>query len=355
MRPTRVGRRTGDGRAVAHCLVVKQRLERFRERHPVSPDLHRKMAWAALGVLTLIVFTGAAVRLTGSGLGCPTWPKCTDESLVTEQLGTHEAIEFGNRLATFFVGVPSFLAFVFAWLRRPFRKDLFVLSGIVAVTVPAQAVLGGITVLTGLNPYTVMGHFMLSMVALFFAVMVVWRTTRERRGESERPRHGRRLVLATRGLGVYGFLVLLMGTSATAAGPHAGGDGTGDVVPRLDFKGADTLDFVITGHARVAAVYGVLVVALWWVARRARADASLIRALTFVALAMAAQGIIGNVQYHNELPAETVWVHVALAAVMWNAIVWSVLAAGAPREESVTEPVPAVEASESRAPAGAGA
>ena len=307
---------------------MRRRLIALQSRHEVSPDWHRRIVWAALGVLTLIVFTGAAVRLTGSGLGCPTWPKCTDESLTTEVLGTHEVIEFGNRVATFIVGLPCVLAFVTAWFRRPFRKDFLVLGFILAASVPAQAVLGGITVLTGLNPYTVMGHYMLSMIALFFAVNLVWRVERERRGRPERPEHDRRLVQAVRGAGIAGFVVLLMGTAATAAGPHAGGEGTGDVVPRLEFKGADTLDFVITGHARVAAVFGVFCVLLFFWARRAGADRSLVRALMFVCLAMAAQGIIGNVQYHLELPAEIVWVHVALAAITWNAIVWSTAAAG---------------------------
>ncbi len=300
----------------------------MRSRLVVSPQRYAWIAYAALALLTLIVFTGAAVRLTGSGLGCPTWPKCTDTSLGAP-LRSHQGIEFGNRLLTGLVGLPCFLAFAGARLRRPYRRDFLWLGFALCLSVLAQAVLGGITVRTGLNPWTVMAHYLLSMVALVIAVVLVWRVRREQRGERAQPEHPRPLVLGIRALIAFGAVVIAVGTAATAAGPHAGGEGTGDEVVRLEFKGADTLDWLITGHARLAAVFGVLVVLAFFWARRAGAT-GLVRPLVAVAVLLAVQGVVGNVQYHLELPAELVWVHVALAAVTWNVMVWAVLAAGRP-------------------------
>ena len=305
----------------------------MQARLTVTSGQYRWIAWAALGVLTLIVFTGAAVRLTGSGLGCPTWPKCTDTAYAAP-LESHQGIEFGNRLLTSVVGLPCFLAFVGGWFRKPYRRDLMLLGLGLCLSVVAQAVLGGITVLTGLNPYTVMGHYVLSMGALAIAAVLVWRVERERKHAPTAPARDRRLVLAVRGLFAYGMVMIIAGTAASAAGPHAGGEGTGDEVARLDFKGADTLDFLITGHARLAAIYGVLAVVGYLAIRRRRQDRDLLRPLGTVCVLLGLQGIVGNVQYHLDpaLPAEIVWIHVALAALTFNALMWMLLAAGRPAE-----------------------
>src|SRR6201990_3123469 len=130
-------------------------------RRTLTPREYRTVAYAALAVCTLIVFTGAAVRLTGSGLGCPEWPRCNGTS-VTPSDG-HAYIEFGNRLVTTPVSIAAALCLVFALLRRPYRRDFTVMGALLFAGVVVQAVLGGITVLTGLNPVTVMSHFLLSM------------------------------------------------------------------------------------------------------------------------------------------------------------------------------------------------
>ena len=155
------------------------RLDRLRERWPVSPRVHAYAAWAALILFTLIVISGAAVRLTGSGLGCPEWPRCNGTS-VTPSNG-HAYIEFSNRMITTPVSIAAVLCLVFALLRRPYRRDFTVLGALLAVGVLVQAILGGITVLTGLNPVTVMSHFLLSMATIVVAVTLVWRVVRERR------------------------------------------------------------------------------------------------------------------------------------------------------------------------------
>ena len=311
----------------------------MQARVTVSPRQYRWIAWSALGVLTLIVFTGAAVRLTGSGLGCPSWPKCTATAYAAP-LESHRGIEFGNRLLTSIVGLPCFLAFVGGWFRKPYRRDLMLLGLGLCLSVVAQAVLGGITVLTGLNPYTVMGHFALSMGALAIAGTLVWRVERERAGEPIAVGRARRLVLAVRAMFAYGMLMIVVGTAASAAGPHAGGEGTGDEVSRLSFNGAGTLDFLIKGHARMAAVYGVLAVVGYVAIRRRREDRDLLRPLGAVCVLLGLQGIVGNVQYHADpaLPAEVVWVHVVLAALTFNALMWLLLTAGRPLTASPDRP-----------------
>ena len=145
----------------------------------VTPRAYYWVAISALVVCTLIVFTGAAVRLTGSGLGCPDWPRCAGTSF-TPELSTHSAIEFGNRLLTGVVGLPCLLAAVLAWRRRPFRRDLMLISLLLPLGVLAQAVLGGMTVWYGLKPGWVIGHFLLSMLLLVACVVLVWRAAHER-------------------------------------------------------------------------------------------------------------------------------------------------------------------------------
>jgi len=302
----------------------------MRDRLTVTPARYALIARVALVAFTLIVVTGVAVRVTGSGLGCPTWPKCTETSLYTE-LNTHGVIEFGNRMLTGFVGFAAFAAFVGALRRRPFRLDLLRLGALLPLGVVAQIVLGGFTVLYDLAPGFVMSHFMLSMLILVACVMLDWRAHREPEELAARPAAAsgdRLLIWGIRALIPLGAIAIFAGTAATAAGPHTGGTGTQDIVPRLDFKGVETLNFVIEQHARIATLLGVVAVALWILARHrgvTRADRA---PLTWLCGLLALQGVVGAVQYQLELPAEIVWLHASLAATTWLAIVWAVVAAG---------------------------
>src|SRR3954468_17748595 len=183
-------------------------------RRTFSPGEYRYIAYAALTVCTLIVFTGAAVRLTGSGLGCPNWPRCTGTHF-TPQLKTHTLIEYGNRMMTTVVLIPCLLAVWGAWRRRPYRRDLLLTALLLPVGVLGQVVLGGLTVLYGLAPGWVIGHFLVSMALLVVSVTLVWRATHE---PGSRPRGDRPTVWAVRGLLVLGGLTLTLGTIATAAG-----------------------------------------------------------------------------------------------------------------------------------------
>jgi cytochrome c oxidase assembly protein subunit 15 len=317
---------------------VRARFIAFADRHPVSPERFAIVALAALGVLILIVLTGAAVRLTGSGLGCPTWPKCTDTSIHTE-LNTHGVIEFGNRMLTGVVGLPCIAAAVLAFFRRPFRRDLAILAAMLPLGVLGQAVLGGMTVLYGLEPSWVMAHYCLSMVLLVASVLLYWRARREPGAE---PVTGDPVsVWATRALLPLGAVTIFVGTAATAAGPHAGGEGTGDLVPRLDFKGAGTLDWLIHQHGRIATVLGLAAVGLWVLLRRRGATPQQLRAVTALCVLLAVQGAVGLIQYTLELPAELVWLHVVLAALTWVAILFAVAAAGRPAPRQATASTPA--------------
>lgn len=285
-------------------------------------------------LFTLIVITGAGVRLTGSGLGCHDWPRCSDQSL-TPQTG-HGFIEFGNRMVTTPVALAAIACLVLALLRRPYRRDFVVLGAGLLAGVLAQAVLGGITVLTGLNPVTVMGHFLLSMATIVLTVTLVWRVTRDRAGAPRTPVRDGRLVAAVRALVALGGIVVFIGTSVTAAGPFAGGEGTGDDVRRLTIFGFDTFKTMVMIHARIAAVFGVLAVALWLWARRRRAGRELQRPLTAICVLIAVAGLIGNLQYHQlDYPAALVWSHVTVATLLWNSLVWAFLAAGRPARAEV--------------------
>src|SRR2546430_345094 len=159
---------------------MRDRLERLRERtngFTLTPAEYARVAYVALGALTLIVLSGAAVRLSGSGLGCPDWPKCYGKAY--QPLDAHALIEFSNRVIT----VPVSLAAAGAWLlalrRRPYRRDLALLGALLPLGVICQAVLGGLTVRGELNYGWVMGHFALSMLILLAASALAWRAGRE--------------------------------------------------------------------------------------------------------------------------------------------------------------------------------
>ncbi|MBV9607617.1 MAG: heme A synthase [Solirubrobacterales bacterium] len=302
------------------------------ERLAVTPAQYRRVAYFTLASLTLIVMTGAAVRLTDSGLGCENWPKCGGTPL--PPLSSHALIEFGNRAVSGVVGVITLVAAVLAWTRRPFRRDLLWLALLLPLGVVAQAVLGGFTVLHHLAPGFVMAHFSLSLLILVAAFALAWRSTYE---AGARPFAASRVsVWSVRALLPLGALTIFAGTVATAAGPHSGGF-TGQVVHRLHFKGASTLEWAIHQHATIAAIFGVAVIGVWYLERRRGASTQELEPLTILGVLLAAQGLVGSLQYELKLPSEMVWVHVSLATVTWLTMLWVVAAAGrlAPRAVEV--------------------
>jgi heme a synthase len=302
-------------------------LRRRAGEFTVTSAQYALAAYIAMGAFTLIVLSGAAVRLTGSGLGCPRWPRCY--GTVYPPLNTHALIEFSNRMVTIPVTLAAFAAFALAFRRRPYRRDLVWLSALLPLGVLAQAVLGGLTVRGALDYGWVMGHFALSMLVLAAAVALAWRSTYE---PGERPRvSDRALVLSARATVVLGGLTIFAGTAATAAGPHAGGS-PGQRINRLGFDGKGTMDFVIHRHGEIALAFGLAALAVWWLARRSAperpADRLVRRSATVTCALIALQGIVGLDQYKTHLPTELVWVHVSLASLTWVSVLWTACAAG---------------------------
>ncbi|HXD55739.1 MAG TPA: COX15/CtaA family protein [Solirubrobacteraceae bacterium] len=310
-------------------------LGRLKERtngYTVTAAQYVLLARIALVALTLIVLTGAAVRLTGSGLGCPTWPKCYGSYY--PPLNTHAVIEFSNRVVSVPVVIAAGLAWVGALRRRPYRRDLTWLGGLLPLGVVAQAVLGGFTVKGALDYGWVMGHFALSMLIILAAVVLVWRASYEPELSAERPEpeplEDRGLLRGLVGLALLGAVTIFAGTAATAAGPHAGGS-PGQRINRLNLDGRGTMDFVIHRHAEIAFLFSVCAVAAWFLARRRGAPERVRRPLTVLGVVLALQGAVGLDQYETHLPTELVWVHVSLACVAWIATLWAACEAGALR------------------------
>jgi heme a synthase len=307
----------------------------MRDRLQIGPRLYANVALVALAALALIVLTGAAVRLTGSGLGCPDWPKCYGQTV--PPLETHAVIEYGNRLLTGFVGLAVIAASALAWFRRPFRGHLALFGAMLPIGVLCQAILGALVVKYHLAPGLVMGHFILSMLLLDAAFALAW-CARYEPGE-RRASEDRLGVWAVRGLIPLGQLTILAGTIATGSGPHAGAH-EGELVHRFEFQGIATLEWVVQRHSAIAAFFGLAAIAVWLLLRRPGGDRRATRPLAVVIGLLALQGAVGGLQWLLELPSELVWLHIALATGTWLAMLWTVATAGrlAPHENA---PAPA--------------
>jgi cytochrome c oxidase assembly protein subunit 15 len=304
--------------------------QRLRDRLEISPRRYAQVTAVALAALALIVLTGAGVRLTGSGLGCPDWPKCYGGT--TPPLESHAVIEYGNRLLTGFVGFAVIAASVLAFFRRPYRWHLALFGALLPLGVVGQAVLGALVVKYHLAPGLVMSHFILSMMLLDAAFALAW-CSRYEPWERQRS-HDRLGVWSVRALVPLGQLTILAGTIATASGPHAGAH-AGQLVHRFTFEGGQTLEWVVQRHAALATLYGLAAIAVWFILRRPGGDRRAVRPLTWVLGLLGLQGAIGGLQWALELPSEIVWVHVAIATLNWLAMLWTVATAGRlqPRDE----------------------
>lgn len=286
-----------------------------------TPRSFRRLAVASMVSVAVIVATGAAVRLTGSGLGCPDWPSCYRHQL-TAQLSYHPLIEFGNRLVTVVLTIVLVVTFLGALRRRPYRRDLVWLSGALVGGVLAQAVLGGIVVYTKLNPYLVMLHFGLSMLMVAAAVVLLHRCSRDYRPGAGTPLVPRPIRLLSRGMVALLGIVIAAGTATTGAGPHSGGP-QGDLQPRrlpVELRSMAELHAVLAMLlVGVALALAVSLHALDVPERVRRAG----RILTAV---LVAQIAVGYVQYFTHLPALLVEVHVIGATSLVIGVVQFLLA-----------------------------
>jgi cytochrome c oxidase assembly protein subunit 15 len=280
-------------------------------RYAASRAVVRRLALASLLANIGIVLTGGAVRLTGSGLGCPTWPRCTSGSwTATGEMGIHGAVEFGNRSLTFLLGVIAVAGLVAALRLRPRRRSLVWLATAVLAGIAAQGLIGGVTVLTGLNPWVVGGHFLVS-IGVIAVAFTFWRRVDEPDGPAGAtvPAPLRTLV---RLVVVTAAALLAAGTVVTGSGPHAG-DAS---VPR---NGLDP-ETISRVHAELAFLLLGLSVAAVLALRAVGAGPAEVRAATALVAAILAQGVVGLVQFATGLPEPLVWLHLLGSCLVWLAV-----------------------------------
>ncbi|MDN3259088.1 COX15/CtaA family protein [Streptomyces sp. CSDS2] len=312
--------------------ALRNPLAFIADRWTPDPRTVRRAALAALVMSVVIVVTGGAVRLTGSGLGCPTWPTCTDDSLTTTRaMGFHGIIEFGNRMLTYVLCAAVGWAIIAARAEKPWRRGLTRLGWAQFWVVMGNAVLGGIVVLVGLNPYTVAAHFLLS-TALIAIATVMWQRTREG-DEAPRPLVGKAVAQLVWFLVAASALLIAVGTVVTGAGPHAGDSSEVERIP-IDWETVSKL------HAVLAWIVVTLTFALWFVLKAVDAPKGPLARTRELFVLLLCQGAIGYVQYFTHLPEVLVAAHMLGSTVMWIWVLRVLLALRerpeAPRDLPVT-------------------
>jgi cytochrome c oxidase assembly protein subunit 15 len=281
-------------------------------RRTVSPEAYRRVTLLAVLALGFIMVTGAAVRLTGSGLGCPDWPNC-DEGRLVAPLEVQPMVEFVNRCITGLVSISIILAVLGSLRRQPRRTDLVWLSLGLVGGVVAQIVLGKFTVDYDLDPRFVMSHFLLSILMLANVVVLHWRASQPDGGEV-RPLVRPGVSLMASLITACTAVVVFLGTIVTGAGPH-GGD---EEARRLDIS----LHRAAQVHGFTVVVLLVLVVATLVLVWRTGAPAAVRRRGLALLAVLLAQGTVGYAQYFSGVPALLVGIHVAGAVAAWSAALW---------------------------------
>ncbi|WSQ23653.1 COX15/CtaA family protein [Streptomyces zaomyceticus] len=287
-------------------------LASIARRWTPSPRTLRRAALSAVVMSVLIVVTGGAVRLTGSGLGCDTWPKCTDDSLiVTPEQGYRGMIEFGNRMLTYVLSAAVGWAIIAARSTKPWRRNLTRWAWAQFWIVMSNAVIGGITVWMGLNPWTVAGHF-LAANALITVAVITWHRTGE--GDTApRPRAPRPVRKLSWAITLTSALLIVLGTTVTGAGKHAGDSSD---VPRMPWDWTNAAHL----HAVAAWVVCALALAMWLVLRVVDAPLDTRARARELLIVLLAQGAIGYVQYFTGVPEILVALHMLGSSLMWIAV-----------------------------------
>jgi heme a synthase len=304
----------------------------------IVPRRYRVIAGVSATLLCFIMLTGAAVRLTGSGLGCPDWPTCKQGKVVPAS-GTHAQIEFGNRIVTGLCVFAAAIGVLTALVRVPYRRDLVRLGLLTSFLIFSNAILGGLTVIYGLKPQFVMSHFLLSIVTIASGVLVFHRS-----GESggSRDLWGRDRVASidplsvrlVQGLTLASLAVMFLGTVTTGTGPH-GGD---PKVARFNYPMRD----VVRIHSGAVWIMLALTVLLALRAATTPGDAAaeLRKRMTVLIAVSLAQGAVGYIQYFTRLPVGLVEVHVLGATLVWVSVLWVRAATWLPYAERVMGPSP---------------
>jgi heme a synthase len=301
-----------------------------------EPSLRTQRIIAAAVVLTQggIAVTGAIVRVTASGLGCPTWPQCFPGSFTpvahAEVPRLHQAVEFGNRMITFAVVITAALA-VLAVLRARRRPDVLVYAWLMPASTVLQAVIGGVTVLTGLAWWTVSIHLLASMTMVWLSVLLFVKV-----GEPDDGVVVHQVVTPLRWLTVLSGLtlaaILIAGTLVTAAGPHAGDTSPGRTVPRLRIE----ITTLVHAHSSLLVAYLSLLVGLGFGLLAVHAPRPVLLRLAVLVAAVFGQAAVGTVQFFTGVPAALVAVHVAGAAICTaaTAALWASM-----RQRTESQPV----------------
>lgn len=274
----------------------------------------RLLAVATLVAQIVIVGTGGAVRLTASGLGCPTWPRCTADSFVTTpEMGIHGVIEFANRLLFFVIAAIAVATFLSVVRMRRERPDLVRLSFAIGLGIPMQGVIGGISVLTRLDPWVVGLHYVLSIVLVVLATVYLDRVVNGRAAAGWAVRGAAGVLSCV--TAVLGAITIAMGVTTTGSGPHSGGGGA-----RRNGLDSDILQHVHSwpAYALVGVTVLLLVVAI-------RHEPDLIRATLLLLSVEAAQVLVGVTQARLGLPELLVGIHIVLASCLAAAIAHLVL------------------------------
>lgn len=289
--------------------VARNPLAYLAQRWTPSAATVRRATTAALVMSVVIVATGGAVRLTGSGLGCPTWPTCNGDSLLgTRAMGINHTIEVTNRLLTYVLSAAVGWAIIAARCAKPQRRSLTRLGWAQFWVVMGNAVWGGLTVLTKLNPYIVSTHFLLS-TALITVAVLMWQRARE--GDAEpRPLVGKPVRQLGWMLTAASAALIAAGTIVSGAGPHPGASNKVHRIA-LDWKTVAQL------HADLAWIVIALTLALWFVLRAVDAPAGPKARTRDLFLVLMAQGVIGYVQYFTHLPEVLVGLHMLGSALIW--------------------------------------
>ncbi|MFE4862128.1 heme A synthase [Streptomyces sp. NPDC056670] len=313
--------------------AARNPLAYIAERWTPTRRTVERAALIAVVMAVVIVVTGGAVRLTGSGLGCPTWPRCTDQSLTpTDAMGFHGIIEFGNRMLTYVLCAAVGWAIIAARAAKPRRRSVTRLGWAQFWIVMGNAVLGGIVVLVGLNPYTVAAHFLLSTALLAVAVLT-WQRAREGDG-APRPLVGKAVVQLTWLLVAAAGTLIAVGTIVTGAGRHAGDTSEVYRIP-LDWTMITQL------HADLAWIVVALAVALWFVLKAVDAPAGPRSRARDLFLVLMGQGVIGYVQYFTKTPEILVGLHMFGSCLVWIAVLRVLLALRERPEAAAEVPAPA--------------
>ncbi|MGH9279225.1 MAG: COX15/CtaA family protein [Acidimicrobiales bacterium] len=277
----------------------------------LSPARFRQITLVAAFAVAFIIVTGGAVRITGSGLGCPDWPTC-DNSRIVAPLEYHAMVEFVNRTVTGLVSIAVIVAVLGSLIREPRRRDLTWLSLGLVGGVVAQIVLGGLTVLFELKPQFVMAHFLLSLVLLADAVVLFHRAGLPD-GARSVPAVPPELAWMGRAVAAAAAVAIFLGTVVTGSGPH-GGDPD---VERLPLTVPDAARL----HGAGAMLFLVVTLVTLWRLRKAGAGGPLMRSGEVLIGVAVAQAAVGYAQYFTGVPVVLVGIHIAGAAAVWTAAV----------------------------------